>query len=386
MKKIILYLIVLTILSSLTNAVIYGSADFETSPDGSKWELHTTGCYDGNCIEQQNMANGGTYAFYYDFGKNLNNTINPITFYTKLTDEGSSSTYALMSNPDNTPAYLEKAIDVMYVPPNVNKVFGGYRDTGYEHSSVPYEFDNWYKVVVWVDYPNEKYNATFYNATNNDYIGIWNTNFHHSEDVRYFYSWSDGSYNTNGAWLDKLYLGEPETPHGIYQDLQGWCPTVDGTLSNISLEITQTVTGEVLFRHNSTNSSLSTSNWINLTTNGTNNVDLGYSANDCIYYEFSLFDTSGSTTPEITSYTINEIDVQHIIKALVQDTSANPIPNATVIIVNELDNLVYGNYTTNLSGQIAVDIGYSGNFSVLAYNSSNDVNGSMVAHVEVTAS
>jgi len=191
------------------------------------------------------------------------------------------------------------------------------------------------------------------------------------------------AYLSTGVGCNDIMVSTTNT--GLYQDLQGWCPTVDGILSNLSAEITQSGTGNVLFRYNATNSSLSTSEYINLSTNGTNNVDFDLSANDCIYYEFYLDDTSTVDTPKITSYIINEIDYTHFIKTTVQDTSSNPIMNATVIIIDESDNSFFGNYTTNISGQIAVDIGYGGNFSVLAYNSSSDVNGSMVAHVEVLA-
>ena len=93
---------------------------------------------------------------------------------------------------------------------------------------------------------------------------------------------------------------------GNYLDVQKWSPQINGLLENISIEITQSGTGSVLFKYNKTNSSLSSSEYQNLTTNGTNNIIFDFDIDDSIYYEFYLEDSDGADSPKITSYTIYE--------------------------------------------------------------------------------
>lgn len=94
----------------------------------------------------------------------------------------------------------------------------------------------------------------------------------------------------------------------LYSDRRGWTPQVGNKIRNISVALTTTGTQTVQFRYNKTNASLPTSSWTTLSTSGTNTVLLPGvgTANDAIYYQFAMSDSSKVSTPRITSYTIYE--------------------------------------------------------------------------------
>jgi len=99
------------------------------------------------------------------------------------------------------------------------------------------------------------------------------------------------------------------TPQSQLLDRQGWTPQTGNTLTNLSAVVVTTGTSTVKFRYNTTNASLDTSAYTTLSTNGTNDLTFNLNANNPIFYEFLLQDTSGTETPKITSYTINEANL-----------------------------------------------------------------------------
>ena len=95
---------------------------------------------------------------------------------------------------------------------------------------------------------------------------------------------------------------------GNFSDRQGWSPDTSKQFINISLELTGTATDTNKFRYNCTNNaSLDTSLWTEFTTSGTNLITLdGCGDNEDIFFQIELSDSSGSATPIITSFTLNE--------------------------------------------------------------------------------
>jgi len=92
---------------------------------------------------------------------------------------------------------------------------------------------------------------------------------------------------------------------GIYSDRQSWSPQTGNIFTNMTFIVITSASGSVQFRYNTTNSSLDTSEWVTLSVNGTNVVDLDVSTNDAIYYQIKLTG-DGIESPKVTSYTLYE--------------------------------------------------------------------------------
>lgn len=107
-------------------------------------------------------------------------------------------------------------------------------------------------------------------------------------------------------WDDVLIQKMNFTPQSQLQDRQSWTPQSGNTFINLSAVVVTTGTSTVKFRYNSTNASLDTSLYTTLSTNGTNDLTFNLNANNPIFYEFLLADTSGTETPKVTSFTVNE--------------------------------------------------------------------------------
>src|SRR3989344_4027929 len=154
--------------------------------------------------------------------------------------------------------------------------------------------------------------------------------------------------------------GSSETfSQGLYSDVQGWYPQNGSKLTSVDVQTVLAVDSSILFKYNSTNASLDSSEWINLTTNGTNIISLDLSNDQPIYYQFKLI--GPVSTPSVTSYTLQETiysesGANNFIDLGIQQSSAWPeanVYNGQQVYLRNLNNdqilatvdrvVVYGN-------------------------------------------
>ena len=142
-------------------------------------------------------------------------------------------------------------------------------------------------------------------------------------------SWTD--YPLTG-WAVILGMGfqniSPAKTTGLYSDRQGWSPQTGNQITNISITEDNSSGGNIRFRHNSTNASVDTNDWIILT-NGTQILTLNLGANNNIFYQY---DFNGTGTGKIVSYTISEA-VINIVPVI---NNVRISPNSTVFSTDTL--------------------------------------------------
>lgn len=131
-------------------------------------------------------------------------------------------------------------------------------------------------------------------------------------------------YNSGNAKIHP-FVGSQLTQSQL-QDRQSWTPQSGNTFINLSAVVVTTGTSTVKFRYNSTNASLDTSAYTTLSTNGTNDLTFNLNANNPIFYEFLLADTSGTETPKVTSFTVNEASTN---SAPIIQSISSPINDTT---------------------------------------------------------